>query len=82
MSAKRSQASILVKKFGKMAEQYQARIDRQAETITRLTDALMTYGDALTEISQEVPNVKKAREVAKAALAKAQEVLAVNKEED
>lgn len=81
MSAPRSKAQKMIKKHGKMAEDYQARINRQVQVIDRLVAANAVMSDALYGVENEAKNVKEARKWAKDAQTKVREILAVPKEE-
>jgi hypothetical protein len=68
MSAPRSKIQKVSKRYGDQVRRYQQRIDRQADSIGRLTKAMLVYGDALTKVAEDVTNVKDARKAAKEAL--------------
>lgn len=83
MSARRSKQQNLVKKYGKMAEQYQDRIDRQTGIIDRLVQANTAQGNALWMVENDAKSIREARKVAKDATAEVKKILAVpNKEEN
>lgn len=82
MSAPRSKQQVMIKKFGKMAEQYQARIERQQGIIDRLAAANAVQGDALYAVANDAKNVKEARSIAKQTQEKVKGILAVPKEEE
>lgn len=70
-----------MRQFGKQAERYQARIDRQAAIIDRLVAANQVYGTALYEVINESKNVKEARKMATAGVKAAKTILTVPEEE-
>jgi len=72
----------MVKKFCKMAVQYQLRIDRQRNAIDRLAAANAVYGDALYQIINEAASIRSARKIAEDAAKKVQMILTVPNEEE
>lgn len=82
MSARRSKQTVLIRKYGKMADQYQARINRQAQIIDRLVEANAVQGDALYAVEHKSKTVKEARKVAKEATDKVKDILAVPEGEE
>lgn len=77
MSARKSDAQKLLRRWGKQAERYQDRITRQAGIIDRLVAANAVYADGMYAIINDVKNVKDARKEASTASAKVKEILAV-----
>lgn len=71
----------MVRKFGKMAEQYEARIARQVEAIDRLLAANAMQATALNYIKDESKTIKDARKVAQEATDGVQAILAPPAEE-
>lgn len=64
MSAPRSKAAAMAKRYGKMADGYQQRIANQLGTIERMLKALTLCQEALYQIEHEAKNVKEARTMA------------------
>lgn len=55
----------MIKRFGKMADQYQERINNQQEIISRLTKGITIAEQALYEIENHALDVEAARNHAK-----------------
>lgn len=77
-----SNAQRMIKKFGKMAENYQLKINRQSAIIDRLVMANAAYADFLYSISNDVTNMKDAKTLAEQTHEKVKGILAVEEEKE
>lgn len=80
MGRKRSKQEVMINKFGRMADNYQQKINNQQEIITRLMNALSIAQGALYDIENGSPNIEAARKVAKETSAKMAATLEKEKE--
>jgi hypothetical protein len=71
----------MLKRWGKMAERYQSRIDQQKTIIDRLMAAMAVYADLAYGVENEAKDVKTARRWAKEAQQKVEVILAVPTQE-
>jgi hypothetical protein len=67
----------MLKRWGKMAERYQGRIDQQKSIIDRLMAAMTVYSDLAYEVEHDARSIKEARQLSVEAQAKVKAILAV-----
>lgn len=82
MSAKASNANKMIKRFGKMAEGYQDKINRQSKIIDKLVAANAVYADLVYGIAEEAESLEQAKQWVQLAVDRVKEILAVPNDEE